>query len=94
MGTKTSTSQLIEAVSAATGHAKSDVKSVLDAVVSEVSAQIADGNSVAVTDLGTFKPTHRKTREGRNPSTGETIQIAASNGAGFTASKALKDALN
>lgn len=94
MGDKTTTAELIDAIAAATEMSKSDVGRVLDGFKSVVTTSLHDGKPVTLSSLGTFKPTHRAARQGRNPRTGETLQIAASNGAGFSAAKALKDALN
>ena len=55
---------------------------------------LADGNKVNFAGFGTFEPRYRKARKGRNPKTGEEIDIAASVGAGFSAAKALKEKLN
>ncbi len=58
------------------------------------SQTLADGNKVNFAGFGTFEPRYRKARKGRNPKTGEEIDIAASVGAGFSAAKALKEKLN
>ncbi len=55
---------------------------------------LADGNKVNFAGFGTFEPRFRKAREGRNPKTGEKLEIPASIGAGFSAAKALKEKLN
>ena len=58
-----------------------------------ISSSLAKGDSVSLVGFGTFTVKHRAAREGRNPRTGETIQISASNVAGFKAGKALKDTI-
>ena len=55
---------------------------------------LADGKKVNFAGFGTFEPRARKAREGRNPKTGEKMQIKASTAAGFSAAKALKEKLN
>src|SRR6266550_1218077 len=87
-------SELIEKVAQATelnqavaGHA---VKAVVNAILDAVLA----GDAVRVSGLGIFNVAARPAREGRNPQTGETIQIAASKTVRFHAGKAVKDALN
>jgi DNA-binding protein HU-beta len=87
-------SELIEKVAhatelnqAAAGHA---VKAVVNAILD---ALLAD-DAVRVSGLGIFNVAARPARQGRNPQTGETIQIAASKAVRFHASKAVKDALN
>ena len=66
----------------------------LDAVVSVISEALAKGEEVKISGFGTFSVSERAAREGRNPMTGETIQIAASKSPKFKASKALKDVVN
>jgi DNA-binding protein HU-beta len=63
-------------------------------VVDAIAKSLKRGQQVAVVGFGTFSVKHRAARQGRNPRTGETIQIAASNVPGFKAGKALKDAVN
>lgn len=94
MGTKTSTTDLITTISAVTGLPKSDVIKVITAFSETVTGHLIDGSSVAINGLGTFKPKHRAARQARNPRTGDLVDVAATNTAGFTAAKALKDALN
>src|SRR5258708_5893988 len=87
-------SELIEKVAQATelnqaggGQAvKAGVTAILDALLA--------GDAVRVSGLGIFNVAARPAREGRNPQTGETIQIAASKAVRFHAGKAVKDALN
>ena len=55
---------------------------------------LKSGEKVTIPGFGTFEVRHRNARMGRNPQTGESIQIKASNTPGFKAGKALKDALN
>ena len=54
----------------------------------------ASGNEVSISGFGKYKVKESAAREGRNPSTGETIQIAASKKLSFTPAKAVKDRLN
>lgn len=55
---------------------------------------LVDGKKVVFPGFGTFEPRPRNARKGRNPKTGDEIDIAASIGAGFSPAKALKDKLN
>ena len=66
----------------------------LDAVLDVITAAMVAGEDVKISGFGTFSVTERAAREGRNPQTGETIQIAASKAPKFKAAKALKDAVN
>jgi len=83
-------SELISQIAENAGISKSDADKAYHAVVSAIISGLkADGN-VPMTGLGTFKVTHRAARSGRNPSTGETIQIAAKNVLKFKASKSVE----
>ena len=59
-----------------------------------VAEELKKGEQIQLVGFGTFKVSERAAREGRNPQTGETMQIKASKAPKFTAGKALKDALN
>jgi DNA-binding protein HU-beta len=65
----------------------------LDAFVDMVTDALRKGDKVNITGFGIFKVADRKAREGRNPRTGETIQIKASKKPRFTAGKLLKEAI-
>lgn len=65
----------------------------LDAFVDEVTKVMRSGDKVNITGFGIFKVADRKAREGRNPRTGEKIQIAASKKPRFTPGKLLKEAI-
>jgi DNA-binding protein HU-beta len=86
--------ELIDAVAADANLSKADAGRAVDAVVDAISSALGKGQQVSVVGFGTFSVKHRAARSGRNPRTGETIQIAASNVPGFKAGKALKDAVN
>ncbi len=85
---------LIEKVVEETNLSKADATRAVDAVLSAISGSLASGESVALTGFGTFEVRSRAARTGRNPKTGETLQIAASKAPGFKPGKALKDAVN
>jgi DNA-binding protein HU-beta len=86
--------ELIDAVAGSANLSKADAGRAVDAVVEAISKSLKKGQQVAVVGFGTFSVKHRAARSGRNPRTGETIKIAASNVPGFKAGKALKDAVN
>jgi len=67
---------------------------VLSAILDEITNALSRKETVSLIGFGTFEPRHRNARAGKNPQTGETIQIAASNSVGFKPGKALKDAVN
>ena len=84
---------LIDMVASETGSTKVDAAKALDAVVDAVTGALAKGDSVSLVGFGTFSVRHRAAREGRNPQTGASMHISASNVPGFKAGKALKDAV-
>ena len=86
--------ELVDAVAGASNLSKADAGRAVDAVVDSVTSALKRGEQVSVVGFGTFSVKHRAARAGRNPRTGETIQIAASNVPGFKAGKGLKDAVN
>ena len=90
-------SDMVDALAAKTGMTKADAARAVDAMFSPDGGIIADAlkgdRRVQITGFGTFEAKHRKARTGRNPRTGETIQIAATKTPGFRAGKGLKDAI-
>ena len=86
--------EFIDAVSASADLPKASVTKALDAMVDVVAGALKDGDQVTIVGFGTFLVRRREAREGRNPRTGESMQIAASNVPAFKAGKALKDAVN
>lgn len=87
-------SELIDAVADDTGLTKADAGRALDAITDTIAKALQQGNTVSLVGFGTFTVRHRAARTGRNPRTGETIKIKASNNPAFKAGKALKDAVN
>ncbi len=67
---------------------------VLSAILDEITNALSREESVSLIGFGTFETRHRAARTGKNPQTGEAIQIAASNTVGFKPGKALKEAVN
>ena len=86
--------EFIDALSEQTNLSKADASRALDAVIDIVTNSIKSGEQVVLTGFGTFLLRRREARSGRNPRTGEEIQISASNVPAFKAGKALKDAVN
>ena len=86
-------SDLVDAVAGSADMSKAQAAHAVDAVLDGISGALSSGDSVALVGFGTFSVRHRKARDGRNPSTGEAMHIAASNVPGFKAGKALKDAV-
>jgi DNA-binding protein HU-beta len=85
---------LTEAVmKAAELETKAAAERLVDAVFDTIVKTMSRGEEVAITGFGTFRVVKRAARQGRNPKTGETIQIAASVKPKFRAGKALKEAV-
>ena len=87
-------SELIEAIASKAGLSKADATKALEATISAVTNSLQQGQSVTIVGFGTFMVRESKARMGRNPRTGESIQINASKRPSFKAGKALKDNLN
>jgi DNA-binding protein HU-beta len=87
-------SELIDAVASAADLSKADASRAVDGVIGSVTQALKSGDQVTVVGFGTFLVRQREARAGRNPRTGETIQIKASKVPAFKAGKALKDAVN
>ena len=87
-------SDVIQDVAGVSGVSKSDVEKVIDAFFDTVRSAASNGDRVAWPSFGSFSVTQRQARTGRNPRTGEPVPIAASKALKFSASSALKTALN
>jgi DNA-binding protein HU-beta len=85
---------LVSAVSDSTGLSKANATKAVDSVFDNITSSLRGGGEVRLVGFGTFSVSHRKATTGRNPRTGETIQIKASMRPKFKAGKALKDAVN
>ncbi len=86
--------ELAGKVAQSTGIGVGQAKEAVDAAFEAIAEQLASGGEVSVAGFGKFSVSHRAARSGRNPANGETIQIAASNAAKFSAASALKKQLN
>ena len=85
---------LAEKLAQRNGLSASQARQVLETTIEVVSDELAGGGEVALAGFGKFSVSHRAARQGRNPSTGATINIAASKAAKFSAASALKKRLN
>ena len=72
---------------------KKEAQEAVDCVFSSITKAMKTGDTVTLVGFGTFKVVERKARKGRNPQTGEEIDIKASKAPKFTAGKALKEAV-
>ncbi len=86
--------ELIDAVASSADLSKAAATQAVDAVVDTITESLRNGDSVSLVGFGTFEVRARAARTGRNPQTGEEIQIKASRAPAFKAGKALKDAVN
>ena len=85
---------LINNVADAAGISKTVAASAVDSVFDSISSALSGGGDVRLVGFGTFSVANRKATTGRNPRTGEVIQIKASKSPKFKAGEALKDAVN
>ncbi len=87
-------SDLAESIAAENGLSKADARKLVDGVFAAITDAASKGEEVSLNGFGKFKVKDSPAREGRNPSTGATIQIAASRKLTFAPAKAVKDKLN
>lgn len=85
--------ELVERVAEKTNLTKKDVTATIEALFETIQEALADGERVQVIGFGTFEVRQRAARKGRNPQTGEEIEIPASKVPGFKAGKGLKEAV-
>jgi len=86
--------ELIDAMADSADISKAAAGRAFEAAVAAITEALKEGDQVSLIGFGTFKISERAARTGRNPQTGETIQIKASKSPSFKAGKALKDAVN
>jgi DNA-binding protein HU-beta len=87
-------SELVAAVADKSGLSKADAERAFKGFVDTITETLKNGDQVTMIGFGTFLVRERSARTGRNPRTGEAIQIKASKNPSFKAGKALKDAVN
>ncbi|MDE2302799.1 MAG: HU family DNA-binding protein [Sphingomonadales bacterium] len=87
-------SDLADTLAAANGMTKAEARKVVDSVFAAIADAAVKGEEVSLNGFGKFKVKHTPARDGRNPSTGAAIKIAASKKLGFAPAKAVKDRLN
>ena len=85
--------ELIEKVASGAGLSKADATSAINATISSITSALKKGQSITLVGFGSFKVSKRKARKGRNPRTGEVINIKATKVPRFSAGKSLKDAV-
>jgi DNA-binding protein HU-beta len=85
--------ELIDKIAAGAGLSKADAGRAFEATLDSIKGALKKGQKVTIVGFGTFAVTKRKARKGRNPRTGQVINIAAAKTPKFTAGKTLKDAV-
>ena len=85
---------LVSEVASSTGMSKADSAKAVEGVFDAISGALSSGGDVRIVGFGTFSVVNRKATTGRNPRTGQAIQIPASKQPKFKAGKGLKDAVN
>ena len=85
---------LIESVAGKIDLPKATAERAVNLIFDDIIAALKNNDKVNISGFGTFTVSERKARQGRNPKTGETIEIAASRSAKFKPGKVLKDSLN
>ena len=88
-----SKSEFVDKVAAEAGLSKKDAGAAVDAVLGTIESELKSGGEVSFTGFGKFHVAERGAREGRNPRTGESMQIAATKVPRFTAGSGLKKAI-
>eukprot|EP00804_Cyclotella_cryptica_P029799 CCRYP_020654-RA/>CCRYP_020654-RA protein AED:0.31 eAED:0.31 QI:450/1/1/1/0.2/0/6/3112/166 len=86
--------EFVAAVAEKTGMTKGDSEKALSAVLNIIASEVSNGKRISLPGFGTFKLSYRAARKGRNPKTGEEIDIKASYTPSFSASKTFKDMAN
>jgi DNA-binding protein HU-beta len=86
--------ELIDAVATTSDLSKADAGRAIDAMIEVIKKGLKAGDTITLVGFGSFVVRKRAARTGRNPRTGETIKIEASQNPSFKAGKALKDAVN
>jgi DNA-binding protein HU-beta len=86
--------ELVDSITAKADLPKATAERVVSAIFDDIVAALKGGDKVHISGFGTFQVSDRKARTGRNPKTGEAIQISASRSAKFKPGKTLKDSLN
>ena len=85
--------ELVDAVAMEASVSKKSAEEILSAMLDVITATVASGDKVSLIGFGSFEPRERKAREGRNPKTGEKLQIPATVVPAFSAGKGFKEAV-
>ena len=94
MANKLMKADIVNSVVEKAGLSKKDAAAAVDAFTATVQEALSNGNTVALIGFGTFEVRHRNARQGRNPQTGEPLQIEAKDVPAFKPGKQLRDAVS
>lgn len=94
LGNQMNKTELIDKVATSAEVSRAEAGRVFNAIIDSITDSLKGGETVTIVGFGTFKVTERAARAGRNPQTGETIQITAQKTPRFSAGKQLKEACN
>ena len=94
IGAKMNKKQLVAKISSTLGQSKADAERTFDSITTIILNELKNDETVKIAGFGTYKVGKRKARVGRNPRTGESIQIAASQKVKFLPAKSLKEMFN
>tara|TARA_B000000477_G_scaffold103324_1_gene92788 strand:+ start:166 stop:525 length:360 start_codon:yes stop_codon:yes gene_type:complete len=94
IGAKMNKKQLVAKISSTLGQSKADAERTFDSITTIILDALKNDDTVKIAGFGTYKVAKRKARVGRNPRTGESIQIAASQKVKFLPAKSLKEMFN
>jgi DNA-binding protein HU-beta len=86
--------ELIAILAERSGITQAKAKDVLESLIEVITEEVKEGRKVSLVGFGTFEVTHRSARSGRNPKTGEEIQIPACKAPKFKPGKAFKEAVS
>ena len=85
--------ELVNRIAEKTGLDKKHASNVIAALITTITDELKAGEKIAIPNIGTFEVRERAARQGRNPRTGEAVEIAAKRVPAFKPSKVLKDAI-
>ena len=83
--------ELVDAIAEKAEVSKKDAETILTATLDTIVDAVSEGDKVSLVGFGSFEKRHRKARTGRNPQTGEALEIAATDVPGFSAGKVFKE---
>lgn len=83
--------ELVSVIAEKASVTKKEAELILDATLDTIVEAVSNGDKISLVGFGSFEKRHRKARDGRNPQTGQTIKIPATDVPGFSAGKGFKE---